>query len=99
MHMKTGKLKPLLSVGAVVLGVLSGSDAQAQSSVTLYGLIDTGVEYLTNANKTSHALFQASSGNIQASRWGIKGVEDIGGGYQTVFVLESGFTPSTGVLA
>ncbi|NIF54944.1 MULTISPECIES: porin [Burkholderiaceae] len=73
--------------------------AHAQSSVTMYGLLDTGIEYLTNANKTSHSALVASSGNIQASRWGILGVEDIGSGYYTTFTLEAGITPNTGALA
>jgi predicted porin len=96
--MKTGKSSMTAKVGALLLGSTALS-AHAQSSVTLYGLIDTGVEYLTNANKTNKSVLQASSGNIQASRFGIKGVEDIGGGYQTTLTLEAGFTPNNGALA
>lgn len=65
----------------------------------MYGLLDTGIEYLTNANKTHSSAVLASSGNIQASRWGIRGVEDIGHGYYTTFTLEAGISPSTGSLA
>jgi predicted porin len=96
--MKAARFSTFARAGALFLGCTT-LPAHAQSSVTLYGLLDTGVEYLTNANKTNKALIQSSSGNIQASRWGIKGVEDIGGGYATTFTLEAGISPSNGTLA
>jgi len=72
------------------------SAAQAQSSVTLYGLIDAGLTYVNNdAGKT---LIAAQSGITQAPRWGLKGSEDLGGGLQTVFQLENGFNIFTGKL-
>jgi len=71
--------------------------AHAQSSVTLYGLIDTGLSYVTNAGGHSQAL--ESSSVMRGDRWGLKGVEDLGGGLKAVFFLESGFALETGSLS
>lgn len=68
----------------------------AQSSVTLYGLIDEGLNYVSNEG--GHVAFAQASGNIQGSRWGITGSEDLGGGYQAVFRLENGFALNNGTL-
>ena len=56
--------------------------ASAQSSVTLYGLISTGIVYANNqkgADKQGHATWQFASGPMQTPRWGMKGVEDLAG--------------------
>jgi predicted porin len=68
--------------------------AHAQSSVTLYGLLDASVAYTNNAGK-GH-LFQAASGTINSDRWGMRGTEDLGGGLKAIFVLESGFNIQNG---
>jgi len=70
--------------------------AHAQSSVTLYGLVDDGLNINTNAG--GKHLYNVSSGVIQASRWGMRGTEDLGGGLKTVFLLENGFDENTGKL-
>lgn len=73
--------------------------ANAQSSVTLYGVADAGIEYLNhvpNAAKESSSLVRMTSGNIAGSRWGIRGVEDLGGGLKGVFLLEGGVALDTG---
>lgn len=77
----------------------SGS-AFAQSSVTLYGLIDAGVTYTNNVvTPTGHgATVQFISGSSQGDRWGLKGSEDLGGGLKAIFVLENGFALSNGQL-
>jgi predicted porin len=36
-------------------------------------------------------LYETSSGNVQGSRWGLRGTEDLGGGLKARFVLENGF--------
>ncbi|MEM5339807.1 porin [Paraburkholderia azotifigens] len=59
------------------------------SSVTLYGLIDYGVNYQSNAG--GGRVFGGSSGIMQGSRWGFRGVEDLGGGLSAIFQLENGF--------
>lgn len=78
-----------------------GVAAHAQSSVTLYGLIDNGVSYVSNqrtASGAGHSNVFASSGNIVGNRWGVTGSEDLGGGLQAIFKLENGFTGTNGGL-
>ncbi|ANC44296.1 porin [Pandoraea pnomenusa] len=91
--------KSLLALG--VLGAFAGA-AHAQSSVTLYGIIDAGLQYVSktggNIAGTGNASknFQFANGNLQGSRWGLKGAEDLGGGLKAIFVLESGFNLGNG---
>lgn len=68
----------------------------AQNSVTLYGVIDEGIDYTNNAG-TGHAV-EMTSGYVQGSRWGLKGTEDLGGGLKAVYQLENGFNLSNGRL-
>ncbi|WP_206996431.1 porin [Trinickia mobilis] len=85
--------------GLSSLAACASSASQAQSSVTLYGIIDTGVEYVTNVGPKNASVVRMPSltGSIP-SRWGFRGKEDLGGGLSTVFVLESGFAPAQGTL-
>jgi predicted porin len=73
---------------------LTGTLAHAQSSVTLYGLIDTGLVY-TN-NQTGHSAWQVNSSSTQNTVFGLKGTEDLGGGLSAVFKLEQGFVLNNG---
>jgi general bacterial porin, GBP family len=89
--------KNLMAVA--LLGVLA-SAAHAQSSVTLYGLIDVGITY-TNSQLTSHgghSNWQETSGAVDGSRWGLRGAEDLGGGLKAIFTLENGFNVNNGTL-
>jgi general bacterial porin, GBP family len=93
----------MMKKSPVVLAIsaaLAASASHAQSSVTLYGLIDAGLAYTNNVKKgTSHgALWQATSGDINGSRWGLRGTEDLGGGLNAIFVLENGFNLQNGKL-
>lgn len=72
------------------------SAAHAQSTVTLYGLIDEGLNYTNNAGHG--AALKMSSGDVLGSRFGLKGSEDLGGGYSAIFRLENGFNGSNGSL-
>ncbi|SIT36946.1 Porin Gram-negative type [Paraburkholderia piptadeniae] len=73
--------------------------AHAQSSVTLYGIVDSGVEYVNHAAKQgSGNLFRLNTGNRINSRWGITGKEDLGGGLRSIFTLESGIAMNNGTL-
>jgi len=74
--------------GAAILAACGISSAHA-SSVTLYGLIDYGVNYQSNSG--GGRVIGGSSGIMQGSRWGFKGVEDLGGGLSAIFTLENGF--------
>jgi GBP family porin len=85
--------KSLLTFG--VLSTFAGA-AQAQNTVTLYGLIDAGITYTNNQDGNKN--FQATSGAVNGSRWGLKGSEDLGGGLKAIFQLESGFSIMTGKL-
>ncbi|MEK6349106.1 MAG: porin [Burkholderia sp.] len=85
--------KSLLAL--VALSAFAGA-AHAQSSVTLYGIIDAGILFNNNANGARQ--WQQSSGVLQGSRWGLKGAEDLGGGLKAIFVLENGFSVSSGAL-
>jgi GBP family porin len=83
----------------LLVGALSGvfaTMAHAQSSVTLYGLIDAGITY-TN-NQGGHANWQQSTGAVNGSRWGLRGAEDLGGGLKAIFTLENGFGINNGTL-
>jgi len=86
-----------IPLAVAVSATLAASAAHAQSSVTLYGLIDAGFMY-TNNVKGQGGLVQASSGNINGSRFGLKGGEDLGGGLKAIFVLENGFNVQNGKL-
>ncbi|KVC58613.1 porin [Burkholderia stagnalis] len=96
--MKT-KLAALAALAACSAG------AHAQSSVTLYGVIDTGLLYQStsaasfspNAPNTGK-VFRMKDGGIYSSFWGIKGREDIGGGYAINFKLQGSFDSGTGRL-
>jgi predicted porin len=83
--------------GALV--ALAAQSAFAQSSVTLYGIVDTSIRYLTNANANNDSQVAMGVGPITGSRWGLKGSEDLGGGLSTVFRLENGFNLWNGQLA
>jgi len=87
--------KSLLALA--VFGAFAGA-AQAQSSVTIYGIVDMGLAYTSHtAGATGNgALFQVKSGVIQGSRLGFRGAEDLGGGLKGVFQLEAGFDADTG---
>jgi len=76
-----------------------GLNAYAQSSVTLYGRLDTGVEYQSGIAAGTNAdgsRLRVESGDLGTSLWGIKGVEDIGGGNKVVFQLEDGMNTADG---
>jgi predicted porin len=62
-----------------ILAAFAGT-AHAQSSVTLYGLIDAGITYVNHANAQAKDLVQYGDGVAQGSRWGLRGSEDLGGG-------------------
>ncbi len=74
------------------------TSVQAQTSVTIYGLIDSGVEYVTNANAARNSLVRLSSGTMNTSRIGFRGTEDLGGGLKAIFQLENGFKLDNGAL-
>ena len=80
-------------VGFTVL-MASSAASYAQSSVSLYGIVDDGITF-TN-NQAGHHNYQASNGALGSSKWGFLVNEDLGGGYNTVARLENGFDVNTG---
>jgi predicted porin len=69
--------------------------------VTLYGITDVGIEVVNHVpgpNGTSGTAVRMESGSLAGSRWGIRGVEDLGGGIKAVFDLENGFSLNNGTL-
>ncbi|EKS9913632.1 porin [Burkholderia multivorans] len=85
--------KSLLAL--VALGAFAGA-AHAQSSVTLYGIIDEG--FIFNNNAHGKHLYGLASGVMQGSRFGLRGTEDLGGGLKAIFTLENGFDVNSGRL-
>jgi predicted porin len=81
----------------IALAVLSAcmTTASAQSNVTIYGVVDAGLTYVSNdgpaGNRTS-----VEAGQLQTSRWGFRGVEDLGSGLKASFGLEGTLFNDTG---
>jgi len=93
-------------VALAVLGAFAGA-ASAQSSVTLYGIVD--VNYMwqelptvvgsgTDTRIEQKSASAINSGHQSGSRWGLRGSEDLGGNMKAIFTLEGGYSPDTGTL-
>jgi len=99
-------MKKTLLAAALLTGFAGA--ASAQSSVTLYGLLDVGVEYqnlksgnnyaFTSGSLTKNSMTRVglASGQTAGSRWGLKGVEDLGNGLKANFVYEAGVNVASG---
>ncbi|ABE33480.1 hypothetical protein DR64_4838 [Paraburkholderia xenovorans LB400] len=90
------------SVAIAALGALA-LPAYAQSTVSLYGVIDEGLQFNTNnKNNVGGHNVGGRQWNLDSlagpsgSRWGMKGAEDLGGGLSAVFTLESGVNLNSG---
>ena len=98
----------LIGAAVVCFGLLSPFVAAQQNGVTLYGIIDLGLEfdhvrqYAFSGGLPQGALNQKflgmSNGVQSGSRFGLRGNEDLGGGFAVNFVLENGFNPAQGTL-
>jgi len=96
--MKLPSTKKILTTTAVstavtLLASFSGA-ASAQSSVTLYGTLDTAVAWASNTQ--GHSTFMTSAGNLSPNLWGLKGSEELGNGLKAIFDIESGFNIDNG---
>lgn len=80
---------------AVAGALCCASLAQAQSSVTLYGIVDIALVSITNQTGGS-TVTRLDAGQLATSRWGFKGTEDLGGGLKANFALESTLANDTG---
>jgi len=88
--------KSLLAVAA--LSAIAGA-AQAQSSVTIYGVLDAGYINQKSDGSGTSSRGQSSASNFgqsaeQTSRLGFKGTEDLGGGMSAIFTVETGIQPN-----
>lgn len=88
------------SLFAIALAGLSAPGLVTAQSVTLYGMVDVGVESVSNVAPAGGRLMRMPSNTgLFPSRFGLRGREDIGGGLSAVFTLENGFLPDTGGLS
>jgi len=96
-------MKKTLLAAALLTGFAGA--ASAQNSVTLYGVVSVGMKYqsITSPDGTvfengnsSLSRFEMESGQQSGSRWGLKGVEDLGNGLKANFVYESGVNVTNG---
>ena len=87
-------MKKLTLVATAVLGLLSASAAMAQNTVTVYGLVDGGFNHVSGLKGGS--FNGIASGIMEGSRFGLRGNEDLGGGYRAIFTLENRFEVDTG---
>ncbi|WP_112175216.1 porin [Paraburkholderia unamae] len=96
--------RKLMANGAVIgAGATIALSAVAQSSVTLYGSIDTGLAYASSqtslgSTTKGRSVVEMSQGVWNASKFGFFGTEDLGGGLKTIFRLESGINSANGGL-
>ncbi|WP_322011170.1 porin [Paraburkholderia sp. J12] len=92
------------TVLALTAFALSAGQSYAQSSVTLYGIVDTALIYGNNESTggktpTGHPGIEMDSGGISGTRFGLRGQEDLGGGLSAIFRLEDGFSSANGKLS
>lgn len=88
-------MKKLTFVAGAILGLMS-SAAMAQSTVTVYGILDAGINSVSNL-KGGNSL-AVVSGIMDGSRFGLRGTEDLGGGYSASFTMENRFELDNGAM-
>jgi predicted porin len=88
------------AIGAAAMAAVLGLPvlASAQTSVTVYGIVDASVRRADNAGATGQSVTSLNDGVYVGSRFGLRGSEDLGGGLRAVFTLENGFDPSSGTM-
>ncbi|WP_298013743.1 porin [uncultured Castellaniella sp.] len=94
-------MKKTLLAAALLAGFATAGVAQAETSVTLYGILDTGYGYQNYKfdNNGVEARARTSglrSGTVNGNRFGLKGAEDLGDGLRAIFQLEQGFDLGNG---
>jgi predicted porin len=94
---ETSRFNKWCKLSCALLPAALGCEAShAQSSVTLYGVADVSLRYLTNSDTAGNSRFMMGPAGMSESRWGIKGVEDLGGGWSVLFKLENRFFLTNG---
>ncbi|WP_276808199.1 porin [Castellaniella defragrans] len=94
-------LKKTLLAAALLAGFAAAGAARAETSITLYGIVDAGYGYQNYKYDRGGADATAKSsglrdGTLNGSRFGLKGSEDLGDGLRAIFQLEQGFDIGTG---
>lgn len=106
--MRPSRIRTALLVSSLVSSLISSflasASCVAQTSVNLFGIADVGVRSGSglsagNAPAASGSTTSVASGVDYTSRWGIKGQEDLGGGWKAVLMLEGGINADTGASA
>ena len=82
-------------IAFAILGAFAAT-ASAQSSVTIYGIIDAATVYTTHQTAAGGTKTSMDAGQLLTSRWGFKGTEDLGGGLKANFNLEGTLANDTG---
>ena len=83
-------------VCVAALAIAASGAAVAQTSVQVYGVMDAGIEHLSNASADGGGVTKVYSGGANNSRLGFRGTEELGNGLKAVFNLESGLLIDTG---
>jgi predicted porin len=85
--------------GAAAASCTFVAQAQSTSTVTIYGIVDAGVERVSNVGPSHGSVSRMPSltGTLP-SRLGFRGSDDLGDGLRALFVLEQGFAPDQGTL-
>lgn len=86
-------MKRTITTACVASLALAAQTVHAQSSVTVYGILDS---YLDSSHTGSTSATRVQSGGVSGSRIGFKGAEDLGGGTRAIFALESGINLDDG---
>lgn len=87
-------VRSVATATALCCAGFASAQVTGPSTVTLYGVADIGITQVTGLKAGS--VTQVASGIMEGSRWGLKGNEDMGGGYRTIFTLESRVELDTG---
>lgn len=87
-------VRGVAAAAALCCAGLASAQTTGPSTVTLYGLVDAGVTRVSGLK--AGTVTQVASGIMEGSRWGLKGNEDLGGGYRAIFTLESRVEADTG---
>ncbi len=93
-------MKKTLLAAALIVGF--AGVAQAETSVTMYGILDTGYGYSNVKYSKNGVVIQNTNSGLRGdgvfngNRWGVRGSEDLGNGLRAIFNLEAGFDIGNG---
>ncbi len=90
-------MKKTMTTLATALLCATAVQAQAQSNVTIYGIVDAGMVN-ERGGPGGASVTKLNSGVASSSRLGFRGREDLGGGLAAVFAIENGFNTDTGTV-